>query len=58
MSIEDLETFLDTLEVEPPSVIEPTSVKELVGKREDIVAIAAQREIEDRFNNSISFDVQ
>jgi hypothetical protein len=59
MSIEDLEKMISKTEVEPPSVVEPTSIDELVGQREDITAIAAQRDIEARFNSPIDsrFDI-
>ncbi len=56
MSIEDLEIALDRLDVEPPAIAEPTSIDTLVSERDDVVAITAQREIEDRFNNDIEFE--
>ncbi len=56
MSIEDLENANALLEVEPPAVAEPTSISEFVGERDDIIAIADQREIEERFNNEIDFE--
>lgn len=57
MSIEDLETFLDKLDVDPLAVTEPTSIEELIGQREDITAIVAQRDIEARFNNPVEFGI-
>ncbi len=57
MSIVDLEDFLTKLEVEPPAVIEPTSIEELVSKRDDPVAISAQIDIENRFNDPGEFIV-
>ncbi len=53
MSLEDLENFLETLEVDPPASAESTSIDELIIKREDIIAIAAQRDMEERFNNML-----
>ena len=59
MSIEDLEKHLERFDVEPPVVTEPTSIGELASTRDDIGAISAQRDIEDRFNTSAvdNFDV-
>lgn len=56
MSLEDLEKFLDKLEVEPPAVSETSSIDELVGQRDDVVAIAAQRDMEERFHNPFDLD--
>ncbi len=56
MSIEDLELFLEKLETKPAPITEPTSVGELVGQRDDVAAIVAQRDIEERFNNEIDFE--
>ncbi|MEE9528990.1 MAG: hypothetical protein V3V88_02940 [Dehalococcoidia bacterium] len=57
MSWEDLENLVRKTDVEPPIVIEPTSINELVGKRDNIEAISAQRDVEERFNNPLDFDV-
>ncbi len=59
MSWEDLGKHLETLEVEPPLITEPTSVGELVTTRDDVASISSQRDIEDRFNiaDSQKFDI-
>lgn len=51
MSIEDLEKLISKTEVDPPFVAESSSIDELITKRDDIVAISAQRDMENRFNN-------
>lgn len=50
MSVEDLENLIKNTEVEPPAIAETSSIKDLAGKREDVVAISAQRDMENRFN--------
>lgn len=57
MSIEDLEKLIDKTDVEPPVTIEPSSIKELVKKRDDPIAISAQIDIESRFNNELDLPV-
>lgn len=57
MSGQDLRDFLDKLDVDPPAATEPTSIEELIGPREDIEAISAQRDMEVRFNNPEVFSL-
>ncbi len=52
MSFDDLEKLIDKTEVDPLVITDPSSIDELVGQREDVVAISAQREMESRFNHS------
>lgn len=56
MSIDDLENFITQLEVEPSAVFESSNIEELLSTRDDIGAISAQRDIENRFNNVIAED--
>ena len=59
MSFDDLKQMMDNTYVEPPVITEPSSVEELVLTRDDVTAISAQRDMENRFNvaDSQSFDV-
>ena len=58
MSIDDLVKLNKSLDIEPPAITFPASDKELIGKRENVEAIVAQKIIEDRFNAEInSFNV-
>ncbi len=57
MSVEDLEKLISKTVVEPPLIAEPSSIGELVTKRDDVVAISAQRDMENRFNNELDLPV-
>ncbi len=49
MSVVDLENFLARTKSEPRDVEEPSTIDELVGQREDVGAVVAQKQMEDRF---------
>ena len=57
MIINDLEKANESFRVEIPVVTDPVDVGEIVGQREDIAAISAQIDIEERFNNPIELDI-
>ncbi len=56
MSLQDLKDLIKKVEVDPPIITESSSISELVGQREDVAAIVAQRDIEGRFNHDIDPD--